>query len=251
MNNERKMAQRDRNRTLKGSHQEGRNPLFRALTRSQVRRVDRVAIERFGMSGLVLMENAGREAAREIADRYPNANACILCGKGNNAGDGYVIARHLQFAQATSGGVSGSVRIISLVDTTELAGDAAVNHCIAQLAGIPIATVAIEQLSGAVGSPDLIVDCLLGTGAEGDPREPFATAIRLANAATASRVAIDLPSGLDCDSGFTADPTLRADLTLTFVAPKVGFAAQSARLVLGEVVVLPIGVPLRLLNEHI
>lgn len=225
-------------------------PLIRPLTRSESRQVDQLAIERFGMSGLVLMENAGREAARVIARRVPHADVCILCGKGNNGGDGYVIARHLQLAQAAAAAGKPTVRIVSVVDPAELAGDAAVNANIARLAEIPLAVVTDpSQLADAIGSPDLIVDCLLGTGAQGNPRGLYAEAIRLANARPARRIAIDLPSGLDADSGGVGAPTFRADLTLTMVAPKIGFAAEAAQAVLGEVIVIPIGVPLQLLKR--
>ena len=224
-------------------------PSIRPLTRDESRQVDQLAVDQFGMSGLVLMENAGREAARVIADRFPLAETCILCGKGNNGGDGYVIARHLQLAQAAVGG-NGTVRIVSVVDPAELAGDAAVNANIAALAEIPLTVVTDRQpLAAAVGSPTLIVDCLLGTGAQGSPRGLSAEAIRLANALPAKRVAIDLPSGLDADSGRVGEPTFRADLTLTMVAPKIGFATETAQAVLGEVVVVAIGVPLRLLSR--
>src|SRR5690606_15091175 len=128
--------------------------------------------------------------------------------------------------------------------------DAAVNANIAALAEIPIAVVAQPQpLAAAIGSPALIVDCLLGTGAVGNPRGLYAEAVRIANALPAKRIAIDLPSGLDADAGLPGKPTFRADLTLTMVAPKIGFAAETAKAVLGEVVVIPIGVPLRLLSR--
>ncbi len=224
--------------------------LRRPLTRAESRQVDQLAIESFGMSGLVLMENAGREAARVIAARYPPADICILCGKGNNGGDGYVIARHLQLAHAAASEGQATVQIVSVVDPAELAGDAAVNAQIARLAEIPMAVVTdSQQLSAAVGTPSLIVDCLLGTGAQGNPRGVYAEAICLANALPARRIAIDLPSGLDADSGAVGEPTFCAELTLTMVAAKVGFATATAKAVLGEVVVIPIGVPLRLLER--
>jgi NAD(P)H-hydrate epimerase len=229
----------------------------RPLTRSEVREVDRIAVEEFEMNSLVLMENAGREAAGQITQLQRTGDVCILCGKGNNAGDGYVIARHLQAAHLTECNEPDgdearlSVRIVSLSDTAELRGDAAANHTIACRAGIPINVVVDRDgVRDAIGAPAIIVDCLLGTGASGNPREPFAEAIRIANALSAKRVAIDLPSGLDCDSGELGEPTFRADLTLTFVAAKVGFSTATAQSVLGDIVVLPIGVPLRLLSRY-
>jgi len=240
------------------------------LTREQVRRVDQVAIERYGMLGVVLMENAGRAAAAWIAENLPAGDVCILCGKGNNGGDGYVVARHLECLydgwgsdvsesrQADEGGVgdadavqrSGHVRIVSVVDTGLLRGDAAINCGIAKLAGISIEVVSDrESLVKAIGRPDILVDCLLGTGAVGAPQGLYADAIRIANSLAEHRVAIDLPSGLDCDSGEPGIPTILADQTLTFVAPKVGFANPAAECHVGRVVVLPIGVPSRLLRS--
>ena len=232
------------------------------LSRQQVRDVDQVAIERYGMSGLVLMENAGREAAGWIARTFSPRDVCILCGKGNNGGDGYVIARHLEieFDRRAGDGpqVNGPeastqgqrVRIVSVVPTDRLAGDAAINHRIAMLSEIPI-TIATDEpsLAEAIGTADLVIDCLLGTGASGAPAGAYALAIRLANRLDAARVAIDLPSGLGCDNGQPSDPTFRADHTLTFVAAKLGFDNPVAAGWIGQVVVLPIGVPRHLLRS--
>lgn len=226
------------------------------MTRDQVRQVDRVAIGQYGINGLVLMENAGREAARWIAEHAPAGEVCLLCGKGNNAGDGYVIARHLQMAFSPRGGeyasraVANRLRVISLVDPQQLSGDAAVNHRIAAQCEIQIDVATDpESLRAQWGQPGTIVDCLLGTGASGDPRGVLATAITMANATAAWRVAIDLPSGLDCDSGEAGQPTFQADATLTFVAPKIGLLQPSAASLVGHLEVLPIGVPEPLLRR--
>lgn len=229
------------------------NPL--TLSVEQSRQVDTVAIRQYGINGLVLMENAGREASRWIAGRIDCAvDVCILCGKGNNAGDGYVIARHLQCDLAaradTAPPTLANVRIVTVVDPAELRGDAAVNQSIARAAEIPI-DVAVDaaEIAGKIGTPDVVIDCLLGTGAVGPPRGLIATAIRVANSLAAWRVAIDVPSGLDADSGISHDPTFHAAATLTFVALKSGFETATAAEALGEVVVLPIGIPWRLLRQ--
>ena len=239
--------------------------MIRPLNRQEARQVDRIAIDRYGISGLVLMENAGRDSARWILSNFPPGNVCILCGKGNNGGDGYVIARHLDAAKIApdrSGGgehaaaensapETWDVRIVSVVDPAELVGDAAVNQKIAERSGIEITVARTSQsLRDAMSHADIIVDCLLGTGASGDPRGPLADAIRIANASTAKRVAIDLPSGLDCDTGLTGNPTFLADATLTFVAAKIGFNTPTARQVIGRLVTIPIGVPSRLLEPY-
>ena len=219
------------------------------LSRQQVRSVDQIAMDEFQMSGLVLMENAGRGAAEVINDNFPQASelsprrAVILCGGGNNGGDGYVIARHLEL-------MAWTVKVISMVPLQRLQGDAAANAKIAQLAKIPISEIdSVEALSERLDNCGVIVDCLLGTGATGAPRGIYGDAIRLANELSAKRVAIDLPTGMDCDRGEPSEPTFRADLTVTFVDFKLGFENPMAKKYLGDVHVVGIGVPNLLLNR--
>lgn len=223
------------------------NPIIaRPLNREQVRNIDRVAIEDYGMTGLVLMENAGRGAA-EIIDRVaPEGMITVLCGKGNNAGDGYVIARHLQLA-------GRDVRLLQLCDPQQLTGDAEANWKTVERAEISrrVAGDSADEaaLREWIEESPTVVDAMLGTGAVGEPREPLATAIRIANQAAALRIAIDIPSGLDCDSGEPAEYCFRADHTCTFVAPKTGFSNPAAKPFVGTVHVLGIGVPQRLLEN--
>jgi NAD(P)H-hydrate epimerase len=170
----------------------------------------------------------------------------VVCGKGNNAGDGFVIARHLDLR-------SMSVRVVLLGSPDDLRGDAAANFAIIARCGWSITDLSREfkmaafeaQLAGV----EWIVDALLGTGATGAPRHPMDAAIRQMNSAAAIRLSVDLPSGLDCDTGEPADPTFRADHTCTFVAAKIGFSNSKAAPFLGQVHVLDIGAPRRLLDE--
>jgi NAD(P)H-hydrate epimerase len=214
-----------------------------ALTRDQVRQVDKIAIDQFGMSGIVLMENAGRGAA-EIIDRIAEpGRVAILCGSGNNAGDGYVIARHLQLA-------GRQVRIVSIVDLQTLQGDARTNALIADKSDIEVQCVASDaQIAESISGAMTIVDCLLGTGARGPLRGLYADAVSAANAIEALRVAIDIPTGLDCDSGEAGDPTFRADHTITFVASKTGFEKENADAYVGVVHEVGIGAPMKLLEQ--
>jgi NAD(P)H-hydrate epimerase len=214
------------------------------LKRDQVREVDRIAIEEYGIPGVVLMENAGRGCAEQIANFAPRgAPVCVLCGPGNNGGDGYVIARHLQL-------LDHDVRIVSLKPLDELSGDAAINASVAAKAELPIDVAEDPQtIEACLPSGATVVDCLLGTGATGEPRGLFGDAVRIANQRTAKRIAIDIPTGLDCDSGEPAETTFRADLTLTFVAPKAGFANPDAEPFLGRIEVIEIGVPKKLLTR--
>lgn len=211
----------------------------RPLSRDEVRGVDRQAIEQYGMSGLVLMENAGRGAAEFIADQCAAGPIGILCGKGNNAGDGYVIARHLQLLGRVP-------MILQVVDPEELKGDAAANWRIVQLANVPTETDVPSAESLARFS--VLVDAMLGTGVTGAPRAPFDAVIEAANGCQAQRIAVDIPSGLDCDTGIAAEACFRADATVTFVAPKIGFQKENAAQVVGRVVTIGIGVPLALLK---
>ncbi|MEZ6088297.1 MAG: NAD(P)H-hydrate epimerase [Pirellulaceae bacterium] len=214
------------------------------LSREAVRRIDTIAAERYQVPSICLMENAGRGAAIRIAQLTAARRTCILCGSGNNGGDGFVIARHLE-----TYGVD--VEVALLADPQKLKGDALTNWNIVQASKLRVHLMekATEKdFTELLSRAELIVDALLGTGAEGDPRGVFATAIRRANARKAVRVAIDIPSGLDCDTGRPGIPCFHADHTCTFVAKKIGFDAISAQPFLGQVHVLPIGVPADLLR---
>lgn len=213
------------------------------LTRDQVRRVDQIAIDEYEIPGIVLMENAGRGAAEVIHQHAPEGLITLLCGSGNNAGDGYVIARHLQL-------MNRSVRVLSLVDPDSLSGDAAINARIAAHAKIEILRPQSSgELDASITDATTIVDAMLGTGARGAPRGLFADAVRLANRHAAFKIAIDLPTGLDCDSGVANDPTFRADHTITFVSRKVGFQKENADAYVGVVSEIGIGVPRKLLED--
>ena len=224
------------------------------LTRDQIRAVDARAIGDFALPGIVLMENAGRNAAHLLMalaslDRVdPPLRVAIACGRGNNGGDGFVIARHLE-------NLGAKVRILLACDPTAYRGDAAVNHTVAARSGIPIMSLesaAAGEWFEALEGADWIVDALLGTGASGAPRGAIAMAIEATNQARTSGarvLAVDLPSGLDCDTGLAVGACVRADITATFVARKVGFDAPGSSAYTGSVHVLDIGVPARLLAD--
>ncbi|MCH8964620.1 MAG: NAD(P)H-hydrate epimerase, partial [Planctomycetes bacterium] len=188
---------------------------MQALTREQIRDIDRRAIEEYGIAGIVLMENAGRNAAELIRANLKQTDqpvaVCILCGRGNNGGDGFVIARHLANA-------AWNVEIILLADPAKLAPDAKVNHDIAQKMEIPIRPFTETEAAAGVSRAQVVVDALLGTGFSGEVRPPLDRAIELINTAGhAMKIAIDVPSGLDCNTGQPAAATVRADLTISFV----------------------------------
>jgi NAD(P)H-hydrate epimerase len=216
----------------------------RGLTREQVREVDRRAIEDYGLPGLVLMENAGRGAAELLLSRGKLGPVVICCGKGNNGGDGLVMARHLDLAGC-------DVHVLLACDPTEFSGDARINYEIVRRSGIRLTEASRNPpaVAEALHAADWIVDALLGTGAAGEVRGPYASVIEQINGAERRVLAVDLPSGLDCDTGRPLGPCVRATLTATFVARKVGFDLPEAAVYLGEVHVIGIGAPAKLPAE--
>jgi NAD(P)H-hydrate epimerase len=217
-----------------------------AFTREQSRRVDQIAVEEYGFRGLVLMENAGRGVADVLCRLGIAGPVAICCGKGNNAGDGFVVARHLDLR-------GHKVCVLLWAEPEELTGDAAVNFQILAKTNVPIEVLGAKHDEARLGKlldgAAWIVDGLLGTGAKGEPRPPFDSVIDRLNAATAPKVAIDLPSGLDCDTGHAAQHTIRAAETCTFVAAKIGFFAPEAAAYVGRLHVLDIGTPRKIVEQ--
>lgn len=215
----------------------------RSFTREEARAFDRHTIEKLGVPGVVLMENAGRGCVDVMESVGVDGPVVVVCGKGNNAGDGFVIARHLIVRGHT-------VRVVLAARPHELAGDARgafdmlvpCHPPIFDETGLNPALV-LQELDALSHRPAWIVDALLGSGAVGAPRPPYDTFIDWMNAEDAKRLAVDLPSGLDCDTGEPARPTVRADHTCSFVGPKAGFANPAAAKYLGTVHVCDIGVP--------
>jgi NAD(P)H-hydrate epimerase len=221
------------------------------LTRNQVREVDRRAIQEYGMTGLVLMENAGRGTADVMCGLMKEQGSegepvTIICGKGNNGGDGFVIARHSDLR-----GVP--VKVLLLAEPNELAGDAATNFAIIEKAGLLIeafgAPLDTARFDAVLAGSAWLVDAILGTGATGEPKSPLAEAIDRMNASGLPILAVDLPSGLDCDTGIAARHTIRAAHTCTFVAAKPGFLEANAHRFVGRLHVLDIGAPRQLIEE--
>ncbi len=219
------------------------------LTREQIREVDRRAIESYGIPGVVLMENAGRNSAKIILDALPRhgGSVAIVCGRGNNGGDGFVIARHLSNA-----GVG--VELFLACDLAELKGDAATNASIARKMSIPHqpfdSEKRIEKTTGSLQAAAVVVDAVLGTGFSGDVRTPMDKVIEAINSCSKSKIiAIDVPSGLDCNTGAPSNAVVRANETITFVAKKTGFDADAAAPYVGRIHVVDIGAPNTLIQE--
>lgn len=224
---------------------------MRKCTREQIRELDRRAIEEYGIPGIILMENAGRGAAYVAASMLGGAagkRVAIFCGKGNNGGDGFVIARHLHNL-----GARAQLALAFQPETSELDSDAGVNLNIARKMGLPFVVaesgVGLEDAALLARNADLIVDALLGTGLSGDVREPYLGLIRLINAADKPVLCVDIPSGLDSNTGHVPRAAVRATRTVTFVMPKVGFDLSEGPAHVGRLSVIDIGAPRELVEQ--
>ena len=222
----------------------------RYCTREEIREIDRTAIEDYGMPGVILMENAGRGAAQAAAEMLgapDGKRVVIFCGKGNNGGDGYVIARHLH-------NVGARVDIVLSCKPEDIypESEAGINLGIVVNMGLPVRAADTEagreEAAALSKRANLIVDALLGTGLSGDVRDPFLSLIRLINAADRPVLSVDIPSGLDTNTGNILRAAVRATRTATFVLPKQGFILAEGPNHVGEVTVVDIGVPRELLE---
>jgi len=225
-----------------------------SATREQIRELDRLAIDEFGVKGLILMENAGTACANQATQMLDGArdkNVAVFCGEGNNGGDGFVIARHL-----ANQGANVRIYLLGAADQVLRRGkDAATNLQIALNMGIPLRELhdeeAVRAACGECRDADLIVDAMLGTGARGEARQPYLCAIEALNALGRPLLAVDVPSGLDCNSGEPLGAAVHADRTVTFALNKRGFTRQGAEQYTGRVTVAQISIPRRVIERMV
>jgi len=200
------------------------------LTSAQVKAADSLASERFGIPVDWLMEAAGWQVAR-----FCRGRTAVVCGVGNNAGDGLAAARHLHRW--------GRLASVSCIDVSRLKGPAA-----RQLAALEALGIGISE-SPVLDRAHIVVDALLGTGLSRPPEGEFARWIDAVNASQQRVIAVDLPSGLDADSGVAYAPTVRAHTTVTLGLPKPGLLQADGPSLAGEVWVADIGVPFEVYAE--
>jgi len=212
------------------------------LSSAQAKRLDSIAIDQLGLSGLILMENVGIRCAQIAANRFPQSHFVVLCGTGNNGGDGLVIARQLA--------VTGhQVTVWIAGDHSTLRQDCAANLEILIRLDLPkLDLIKADRLPESwpltgSGKSLVIIDAMLGISARGEPREPMASAIQWANQQAAFRIAIDVPTGLDPDTGQPAENTILAQMTLTIECPKTFATHRVAKVFIGELIVVPLGIP--------
>ena len=208
------------------------------LTASQMREVDRHAIEDVGIPGRVLMEHAGRALAEHARRMCPGATPiAVLCGPGNNGGDGFVAARFLAHWGAPT-------RVFVACDPDRIRGHAAEAHDSAVRAGVSIETLADgADLTARLSAHGLLVDCLLGTGSGGTPRQPMASVVDAMNRRGADILSCDLPTGVDADTGAVPGVAIRATRTLAIGYPKVGLLLHPGAGQAGELHTADIGFP--------
>lgn len=218
-------------------------------TAGQMRELDRRATEEYGIPSLLLMENAGLQAVLELERAFPRLTqdrVAIVCGKGNNGGDGFVVARHL-FDRGVA------VEVLLLAPRTEIKGDAGTNLDILHRLGVPIheatANHTLEANRRLLERSDIVVDAILGTGTTGPAKGIFGEAIELVNQVGRPIVALDIPSGLNSDEGSIPGPSISAMLTVTFGLPKRGLILYPAASRAGRVVTVDIGLPRQLLTD--
>lgn len=213
------------------------------LTRDQVLEIDRRSIEEYHVPGIVLMENAARaavDAACDMLDGNCVGEVLILCGGGNNGGDGLAVARHLHNDGA-------DVSLALTIDPAHYKGDALINWRIVSAMKLPWEPADPAKIARTTAL--LIVDAIFGTGLTQPPRDPFPTIAAAVEQSGVPVLAIDLPSGLDCDTGQPLGACIRAARTITFVAEKTGFAAPGAHAYTGEITAGPIGCPRDLIDS--
>lgn len=217
--------------------------MIRVATASEMQELDRRAAAECGIPSLLLMENAGAETVREMLAAFPEAarsRVLVLCGRGNNGGDGFVIARRLL-------GRGVSVCTMLLARREDVRGDARINlDILGKLGAAPVELGARGDLSAvqdAIGSTDLVVDALLGTGAQGPARGLVADAIECVNQCGRRVISVDIPSGLGADQPDPPGPAIRASLTVTFALPKRSLVLFPAAAHAGAVRVVDIGIP--------
>ncbi len=224
---------------------------MKLLSCNEMRELDNLTIEKIGFPGLTLMENAGRKVAELIEKKWPPLPGkliYIFCGRGNNGGDGLVVARHLFNKRCR-------VRVFLATQKDKLKGDASTNLKIALNIGINVKEVVSKSNIFSLKKEQLekegiVVDALLGTGAKGAPRGVIKELIKLINKWEGNVVAVDIPSGVDADTGQVSEEAVRAKWTVTFAYPKKGLYLYPGMDYAGKIKTVDIGIPYNLLDER-
>lgn len=216
---------------------------MKLATREIIREIDRISIEEYGIPGLILMENAGRAVSKVVLEEFPlSRRIAIFAGGGNNGGDGFVVSRHL-----ISEGLDVTTYLTS--DPKKYRGDALTNLEALRKIGGKLIDIRKNGLSYYQGA-DLIIDALFGTGLDREIEGFYRDVIDFINSQSVPRIAVDIPSGLNADTGFPLGISVKADITVTFAVPKIGIAIYPGIEYAGKVYVADITTP-KLLEKDI
>ena len=223
---------------------------MKVVSAAEMRELDRTAIEDYRIPGVILMENAGLQTVQIIRKLLPNIEnkaVCVFSGKGNNGGDGFVVARHLSNLKA-------DVKVFLLAKKDEISGDAKTNMSILENMGQKIDLIdenyCFDDLHAFLSESDLIIDAVFGTGFRGIPGQPAAGVIELINSSGKPVVAVDIPSGLQADSGHVEGLCIKATCTVTFGLPKLGLVQEPGASYTGKLHVADISIPAFLYNSE-
>jgi len=225
---------------------------YTPTTAQRIKEIDEIAISKYRIPSLILMENAGRGIADKVFECirskvYSRIKpiVVIFCGKGNNGGDGMVCARYL-----FNRGVD--VRTYIIGGNSSLKGDPAIHHRILQKMGIPINSLSCKRdlkKAFARKRPAVIVDAIFGVGFKGESKGIYKTVIEYINSAGTYTVSVDVPSGLNATTGMAIGPCINADETVTMALPKIGFYKNDGPRHTGKITVIDIGWPRQLTKD--
>ncbi len=220
---------------------------MKLFTPEATREIDKDASQKYGIASIILMENAGRGAAAVIEEKFPDSTTpvCIVAGPGNNGGDGFVIARHLNIAHYTN------VKVVCVAPREKYRGDALANLEILERSGHkPVFASTPRQVKKELAGAQIVVDAIFGTGLNAPVEGFYAQVIQTINSVDASVVSVDIPSGISGRTGEVLGVAVRADITVTFAVPKVGLYVYPGRKYAGEIRICHIGIPSHVIDSY-
>ena len=215
-----------------------------AVSAREIQRLDKIAIENFGIPSLALMENAGRSVSVEVIHwlkKYKNPLVCIFCGRGNNAGDGFVAARYLD-------NVGIRTKVFFIGKEADLKSDAALHYRVLKKLKFPLRKIngVDKALLNDMAHARLFVDAIFGVGLNRKIADPFKSIIEALNAQRKQIISIDVPSGLDATTGKIYGVCVKASATVTFSLLKKGLLKNDGPRYAGRIIVADIGIPQKL-----
>ncbi len=214
-----------------------KNAIEQGYPAARIREIDRIAIEQYGMDGFELMSRAARGAFTALLQKWPDTKSiCAFCGTGNNGGDALVLS-----ALARQAGLQATALVCGKIDKITGTAREALDFALAK--GVEVVEANGRPFPDILTRPLIIVDGLLGTGTTGSPRNVLVPAIETINESGCPVLSLDLPSGMDADTGDTPGVCVKADLTVTFIAMKTGLQGKLAKQNCGDIIIDDLDLP--------